>query len=88
MQFLGEKLHRLLIDDHLNKIIQEESFTIFSKLLKNFKNSVNNIITTINKYSKEHIENIEIFLFLKLIIINMTIKYKLIDYILIISYLK
>jgi ariadne-1 len=59
LEYWTEELHRLLIDEHLNQIIQEETFTQFSELLKNFKNTVNNIISSIQKYSKGLIDDIE-----------------------------
>ena len=40
LQYWTEELHRLLIDDHLNQIIQEENFTIFSEFLQNYKNQL------------------------------------------------
>ena len=54
-----EELHRLLIDEHLNQIIQEENFSMFSDLLTKCKNTVNNIISSIEKYSKGLIDDIE-----------------------------
>ena len=59
LQYWTEELHRLLIDDHLNQIIQEETFDNFNELLNKYKNSVNNIITSIQKYSKGLIDEIE-----------------------------
>ena len=45
-------MHRFLIDDQLNSIIQEENFTAFSDKFNKFKNSIKNIISSIEKYSK------------------------------------
>ena len=59
LQYWTEELHRHLIDEQLNQIIQEENFGQFSEYFKNFKNSINNITATINKYSKGLIEDIE-----------------------------
>ena len=59
LQYWTEELHRLLIDDHLNQIIQEDNFTLFSDLLNKYKNNVNNIISSIEKYSKGLIDDIE-----------------------------
>ena len=59
LQYWTEELHRLLIDDSLNRIIEEENFTNFSEYFKNYKNSLNNIISSIKKYSKGLIEDIE-----------------------------
>ena len=52
-------MHRLLIDYHLNDIIQEENFDTYNKLIKDYKNSVNNIMNSIQKYSKSLIADIE-----------------------------
>ena len=54
-----EELHRLLIDEHLNLIIQEENFSRYNDLLNNYKNTINNIISSIQKYSKGLIDDIE-----------------------------
>ena len=59
LQYWTEELRRLLTDDHLNQIIQEENFGLFNDFLKNYKNSVNNIISSIQKYSKGLIDDIE-----------------------------
>jgi ariadne-1 len=59
LQYWTEELHRLLIDDHLNKIIQEDNFEKCNQYLVNYKNSVNNIIASIQKYSKGLIDDIE-----------------------------
>ena len=59
LQYWTEELHRLLIDEHLNQIIQEDNFTLFSDLLNKYKNNVNNIISSIEKYSKGLIDDIE-----------------------------
>ena len=59
LQFWTEELHRFLIDDQLNSIIQEENFTLFSDKFNKFKNSILNIIASIEKYSKGLIDDIE-----------------------------
>ena len=59
LQYWTEELHRHLIDDQLNEIIQEENFDKFNEKLKNYKNSVNNIMGSIQKYSKGLIDEIE-----------------------------
>ena len=59
LQYWTEELHRLLIDEHLNLIIQEENFTRYTDLLTNYKNTINNIISSIQKYSKGLIDDIE-----------------------------
>ena len=59
LQYWTEELHRLLIDEHLNLIIQEENFTRYNDLLNNYKNTINNIISSIQKYSKGLIDDIE-----------------------------
>ena len=59
LQYWTEELHRHLIDDQLNEIIQEENFDKFNEKLKNYKNSVNNIMGSILKYSKGLIDEIE-----------------------------
>ena len=59
LQYWTEELHRLLIDDQLNSIIQEENFTYFSDKFNKYKNSILNIISSIEKYSKGLIDDIE-----------------------------
>ena len=59
LQYWTEELHRLLIDDSLNRIIQEETFQNFNNLLNNYKSSINNIISSIKKYSQGLIDDIE-----------------------------
>ena len=59
LQYWTEELHRLLIDDHLNNIIEEDDFEEYVKILKNYKNSVINIMSSIQKYSKSLIDDIE-----------------------------
>ena len=59
LQYWTEELHRHLIDSQLNNIIQEESYNTFNELFKNYKNSVNNIIGSIQKYSKGLVDEIE-----------------------------
>ena len=59
LQYWTEELHRILIGSQLNDIIQEESYNTFNELLKNFKNAVNNIIGSIQKYSKGLVDDIE-----------------------------
>ena len=59
LQYWTEELHRHLIGSQLNDIIQEESYNTFNELLKNFKNAVNNIIGSIQKYSKGLVDDIE-----------------------------
>ena len=59
LQYWTEELHRHLIDDQLNNIIQQEKFGDFTESFKNYKNSVNNIIGCIQKYSKGLTDDIE-----------------------------
>ena len=59
LQYWTEELHRNLIDNKLSEIIKEDNFQNFSTTLKNFKNTLNNIITSIQKYSKGLIDDIE-----------------------------
>ena len=59
LQYYTEELHRHLIDDQLNNIISEDRYNEFTELFKNYKNSVNNIIGSIQKYSKGLIDDIE-----------------------------
>ena len=59
LQYWTEELHRHLIDDQLNDIIQEEKYLSFTEKLKQYKNSVNNIIGCIQKYSKGLVDDIE-----------------------------
>ena len=59
LQYWTEELHRLLIDYHLNDIIQEETYDTYNKLIIDYKNSVNNIMNSIQKYSKSLIDDIE-----------------------------
>ena len=55
-----EKLHKyLLVDNHLDKIIQIESFDIFTKSFQDYKNYINNMILIINKYNKDLNDEIE-----------------------------
>ena len=58
-QYWTEELHRYLIDDQLSMVIMEDNYTNFAEKLKNYKNSVNNIIESIEKYSKGLIDDIE-----------------------------
>ena len=59
LQYWTEELHRHLIDEQLNNIIQEDRYTEFTNKFKDYKNSVNNIIGSILKYSKGLIDDIE-----------------------------
>ena len=59
LQYWTEELHRHLIDSQLNNIIQEESYTSFNEQFKNYKNTVNNIIGSIQNYTKGLIDDIE-----------------------------
>ena len=59
LQYWTEELHRYLIDDQLSMVIMEDNYTNFAEKLKNYKNSVNNIIESIEKYSKGLIDDIE-----------------------------
>ena len=59
LQYWTEELHRHLIDDQLGSIIQEEGHDAFNEKLKNYKNSVNNIMGSVQKYSKGLIDDIE-----------------------------
>ena len=59
LQYWTEELHRHLIDDQLNQIIEEENYEQFNNKLKIYKNTVNNIIGSIQKYSKGLVDDIE-----------------------------
>ena len=59
LQYWTEELHRHLIDDQLNNIIQEDRYTEFTNKFKDYKNTLNNIIGSIQKYSKGLIDDIE-----------------------------
>ena len=59
LQYWTEELHRHLIDDQLYTVLEEDNYTSFAEKLKNYKNSVNNIIGSIEKYSKGLIDDIE-----------------------------
>ena len=59
LQFWTEELHRYLIDDQLTCIIEEDNYNNFAEKLKNYKNSIYNIIESIEKYSKGLIDDIE-----------------------------
>ena len=59
LQYWTEELHRLLIDDHINQIIQEDNFEKYNQYLVNYKNSINKKITSIQNYSKGLIDDIE-----------------------------
>ena len=53
LQYWTEELHRNLIDEQLSEIIVEDNFISFTEKLKNYKNSVNNIIASIEKILKD-----------------------------------
>ncbi len=59
LQYWTEELHRLLIDDHIKQIIEEDNFEKYNKYLVNYKNSIISRITSIQKYSKGLIDDIE-----------------------------
>ena len=59
LQYWTEELHRRLIDDQLNNVIQQETYNDFTNAFKDYKNSVNNIIGCIQKYSKGLVDDIE-----------------------------
>ena len=59
LQYWTEELHRHLIDDQLTNIIQDDKYDSFTESLKKYKNAVNNIIGSIEKYSKGLIDDIE-----------------------------
>ena len=59
LQYWTEELHRHLIDDQLILIIQEDKYNAFTERLKQYKNSVNNIIGSIQNYSKGLVDDIE-----------------------------
>ena len=59
LQYWTEELHRHLIDDQLNNIIQEDRYTEFTNKFKDYKNTLNSIIGSIQKYSKGLIDDIE-----------------------------
>ena len=59
LQYWTEELHRRLIDDQLSNVIQQETYNDFTNAFKDYKNSVNNIIGCIQKYSKGLVDDIE-----------------------------
>ena len=59
LQYWTEELHRYLIDDQLSSVIEEDNYISFTEKFKNYKNSLNNIIESIEKYSKGLIDDIE-----------------------------
>ena len=59
LQYWTEELHRYLIDDQLSLVIEEDNYNSFTEKFKNYKNAVNNIIESIEKYSKGLIDDIE-----------------------------
>lgn len=56
-----EKLHKMLIDDTINNMIQTENFDLFNELFNGFRNTVINLIEIINRYAKNLFEEIENF---------------------------
>ena len=59
LQYWTEELHRHLIDEQLSEVIEEDNYITFTEKLRNYKNAVNNIIASIEKYSKGLIDDIE-----------------------------
>ena len=59
LQYWTEELHRYLSDDQLSLAIEEDNYNSFTEKFKNYKNAVNNIIESIEKYSKGLIDDIE-----------------------------
>ena len=59
LQYWTEELHRHLIDEQLSEVIEEDNYITFTEKLKNYKNSVNNIIASIEKYSNGLIDDNE-----------------------------
>ena len=59
LQFLTEDLHRLLIDKSLNDIIETDNFEAHLEALKKYKNSITILMASIQKYSKNLIDEIE-----------------------------
>ena len=59
LQYWTEELHRLLIDDSIDKIINEDNFNNYSDLLTKYKSKVQNIISSIQKYSKGLTDDVE-----------------------------
>ncbi len=55
----SEKLHKFLIDEHLNDLIETDSFGDYNKKFNEFKNDLNNLISIINNYMKKLIDEIE-----------------------------
>jgi ariadne-1 len=59
LQFLTEDLHRLLIDKSLKDIIEIEDFEGYLDSFKKYKNSLITLMASIQKYSKNLIDDIE-----------------------------
>ena len=59
LQYWTEELHRNLLNNKLSEIIKEDNFQNFSLTLKDYKNTLNNIVSSIQKYSKSLIDDIE-----------------------------
>lgn len=59
LQYWTEELHRNLLNNKLSEIIKEDNFQNFSHTLKDYKNTLNNIVSSIQKYSKSLIDDIE-----------------------------
>ena len=59
LEYNTESLHKLLIDENLNLLIEIEETELFMKSFQHFKDMVNKKTDIINKYRESLIEEIE-----------------------------
>ena len=59
LEFNTETLHKLLIDEHLNLLIEADERDYFTSQFQKFKDSVNKKKDAINRYRKNFLEEIE-----------------------------
>ena len=59
LEFNTESLHKLLIDEHLNLLIEADEREYFTSQFQKFKDSVNKKKDAINRYRKNLLEEIE-----------------------------
>ena len=59
LEFNTESLHKLLIDENLNLLIEADETEYFMKSFQHFKDLVNKKTDIINKYRESLIEEIE-----------------------------
>ena len=59
LEFNTESLHKLLIDEHLNLLIEADEREYFTSQFQTFKDSVNKKKDAINRYRKNLLEEIE-----------------------------